>query len=203
MVVYQAAVRFERTSAQRVPRFPPSAAGKATLAPTDAKVNHVEPVVSTSHPSRLEDTRYHGSMPRFKTVVRRARFVSFGWNGPEMQQASDGLINRGILPRVRAGLTIDDNPAPPLNPKYAKRKAARGLVPIRDWTFSGRTLRSLKTISAALNRAVIWFTDTETRKRAFFNNRRARQFGVSNHDRAVLAEEFDKLPAPVRAVQID
>jgi hypothetical protein len=86
--------------------------------------------------------------------------------------------------------------------KYATRKAKKGLNPVRDWTYTGRTLRSLKTVSAALNRAVIWFTDTETRKRAFFNNRRAVQFGVSPRDQKVLAEEFKSLPSPVRAVQV-
>jgi hypothetical protein len=142
-------------------------------------------------------------MSRFQTTIRRARFVSFGYTGEQMARATDGLIQRGIIPRVRAGLTVYDSPAPPLTVRYAQRKARKGLQAIRDWWLTGRTLRSLKTTSASANRAVIWFTDAETRKRAYFNNRRSVQFGVSTRDREVLGQEFAKLPSPVRAVQVD
>lgn len=138
----------------------------------------------------------------FETRIRRVRFVTSGYSGEQMAAAGRGLITRGIVPRIQAGLTVGDAAAPPLSVGYAKTKARRAPPAVRNWTFSGRTLRSLKVLTAAPNKAVLGFTDAETNKRAAINNRRSRQFGVSGGDQRVLSEEFGKLPAPVRATQI-
>ena len=141
-------------------------------------------------------------MQRFFTKITQARFISFGWTGEQMTQAGNGLIQNALIPRVRRGLTVYDAPAPPLKPKYARQKLRRGLEPIRNWMFTGRTLRSMKVLTAKTNQAVIGFTDPVTNLRAFINNRRARQFGVSPSDERVLEGEFGKLPPPVRAAQV-
>jgi len=111
-----------------------------------------------------------------------------------MQQIGEGLLTRGMIPRIRRGQTIYDTPAPPLNPGYAKLKVKKGKQPIRDWELSGRLLRSTKVVSSDINIAKLSQTDRVTQARAFYNNRRARQFGVSGGDRVVLREEFAKQP---------
>lgn len=137
----------------------------------------------------------------FETKFRKVRFVGNGYTPAQMTQVGNGLIVRGIVPRIQAGRTVDDSQAPPLRPAYAKAKARLHPPAVRNWTFTGRTLRSLKVLTAAENRAEIRFTDAETNKRAFINNRRSRQFGVSNADRTILSDEFGKLPPHTRAEQ--
>jgi hypothetical protein len=134
----------------------------------------------------------------FETRYIRQRFVTTGWSGEEMAQAGSGLVKRGILPRLALGLTTSDAPAPPLAPKYLKRKVRRGRKGIRDWNLTGRTTRSLKVLTAQTNQAVIGFTDAETNRRAFINNFKIRQFGVSPSDRVVVQEELGRLPSPIK-----
>jgi hypothetical protein len=140
--------------------------------------------------------------PPFQTKIQRARFVTTGWTGTEMAKAADGLVRRGILPRLAAARTTADAPAPPLSETYAKRKIRKGAKPIRNWDFTGRLKRSMKVLSAGTNRAVIGFTDAETNARAYINNARVRQFGVSPADSRILGEEYGALPSPVKIVPI-
>lgn len=155
---------------------------------------------------------------KHETVIRKVRFVSSGFTGAQMAQVGDALVKRGIVPRIQSGLTVGDSAAPALaqdrtiiNPKtgtvrtvagYGTKKARVHPPAIRNWTYSGRTLRSMKTLTAQPNRAVVGFVDAETNKRAAINNARSKQFGVSATDRGVISAEFGKLPPHTRAVQV-
>src|SRR5271157_2137751 len=139
-------------------------------------------------------------MPRFQTVIKHARFVYSPYTATEMQGFAQVLAD-SIRARIQSGQNIYDQAAAPLKPGQSGRrgypdyKAARGLRPIRDWTWSGHTLRCLKVLRANENRAVIGFLDEAMPGRrqtasqiAFYNNQRERQWGVSPRDRqAVLA----------------
>ena len=137
-------------------------------------------------------------MPRFQTVIRRARFVYSPYTAFEMQGFAQVLAD-AIRTRIQSGQNIYDQPAAPLKPGkggrrgYPDYKSARGLKPIRDWTWSGHTLRCLKVLTANENRAAIGFLDEARSGRrqtasqiAFYNNLRERQWGVSPRDRAAL-----------------
>jgi hypothetical protein len=137
-------------------------------------------------------------MPRFQTIVRRARFVYSPYAAIEMQGFAQVLAD-AIRARIQSGQNIYDQPAAPLKPGqpgrrgYPDYKSARGLQPIRDWTWSGHTLRCLKVLRANENRAEIGFLDEAApwRKQtasqiAFWNNQRERQWGVSPRDRQAL-----------------
>jgi len=139
-------------------------------------------------------------MPRFQTVIRRARFVYSPYTADEMQGFAQ-LLADTIRTRIQAGQNIYDQAAAPLKPGkpgrpgYPDYKARRGLQPIRDWTWSGHTLRCLKVLTANENRAVIGFLDDAMPGRsvtasqiAFYNNQRERQWGVSTRDRDVLTK---------------
>jgi hypothetical protein len=153
--------------------------------------------------SRLQifaDFQNYESMHRFQTLIRRARFVYSPYAANEMQGFAQALAD-SVRARIRSGQNIYDQPAAPLKPGkpgrrgYPDYKSARGLQPIRDWTWSGHTLRCLKVLTANENRAVIGFLDEAMPGRrqtasqiAFYNNQRERQWGVSPRDRqAVLA----------------
>jgi hypothetical protein len=139
-------------------------------------------------------------MARFQTVLKHARFVYSPYAATEMQGFAQVLAD-SIRARIQSGQNIYDQAAAPLKPGlpgrrgYPDYKAMRGLNPIRDWTWSGHTLRCLKVLTANENRAVIGFLDEAMSGRrqtasqiAFYNNQRERQWGVSPRDRqAVLA----------------
>ena len=95
-----------------------------------------------------------------------------------------------------------DQPAPPLSLGYGRRKQRLGLQNKRDWTLTGRTLRSMKVLSAGPNQARIGFTDATANFRASINNRRARQFGVSPSDKAKLIQITLATGRPVVAKQV-
>jgi hypothetical protein len=69
-----------------------------------------------------------------------------------------------------------------------RAKQRRGLMPVRDWTWRGRTLRSLNVLRANENSVTIGFTDPQADKIAAVNNRREKAFGVSPEDRKALRE---------------
>ena len=59
-------------------------------------------------------------------------------------------------------------------------------MPIRDWVWTGRTMRSLKVKSANENTATVGFVDPNADRIAHVNNLRERQFGISPKDRSAL-----------------
>jgi hypothetical protein len=145
-------------------------------------------------------------VPRFQTVIKSARFVYSPYTAIEMQGFAQVLAD-SIRGRIRSGQNIYDQAAAPLKPGRAGRrgypdyKLARGLQPIRDWIWSGHTLRCLKVLTANENRAVIGFLNESLPGRrmtasqiAAFNNRREAQWGVSPNDRRVVLAAFTARP---------
>lgn len=137
-------------------------------------------------------------MPQFQTVIRKARFVYSPYTAQGMQGFADVLAT-AIRSRIQSGQNIYDQAAAPLKPGQSGRrgypdfKTARGIEPIRNWTWTGHTLRCLKVLSVNENRAAIGFLDeafpgrSQTASQiAFFNNRRERQWGVSPRDREIV-----------------
>lgn len=140
-------------------------------------------------------------MAKFKTVVRKARFAAPGYR-PEQMIAIAQATADDIRVRIMRAQDVNDGIAPGLKAAYAKRKSQRGGNPIRDWFLTGRTLRSLKVLSAAQNRAVIGFTDAVSNFRAALNNRRWRQFGISPTNRQALVRELKLQASPVKVVKV-
>jgi len=102
-------------------------------------------------------------MPRFQTVIKHARFVYSPYTATEMQGFAQMLAD-SIRARIQSGRNIYDQAAPlkpglPGRRGYPDYKVARGLQPIRDWIWSGHTLRCLKVLTANENRAAIGFLD--------------------------------------------
>ena len=75
------------------------------------------------------------------------------------------VLADSIRARIQSGQNIYDQAAAPLKPGQSGRrgypdyKATHGLRPIRDWTWSGHTLRCLKVLTANENLAAIGFLD--------------------------------------------
>ncbi len=144
----------------------------------------------------------------FRAKISRARFVLGPFSSEDMLSIANTLRD-SIAARIKKGLNVNDAPAKALKPGrngrrgYPDYKKARGLQPIRDWFWTGRTMRSLKVKSASENRAVIGFVDPNADRVAHVNNLREKQFGVSPTDRqalnaAVLAVLGQARPVRVR-----
>ena len=123
----------------------------------------------------------------YLSKITRARFVLGPFSAEDMAIIGTFMCDR-IRRRIESGVNVDDNPAKALKPGYEKQKVRRGLNPIRDWTWRGRTLRSLSVKNANENHVVIGFSDPETDGIAHVNNLRERAFGVSPEDRKALTE---------------
>ena len=119
--------------------------------------------------------------------ITRARFVLGPFSAEDMSVIGTFMCDR-IRRRIQAGVNVDDNPSKALKPGYEKQKTRRGLNPIRDWTWRGRTLRSLAVKSASENHVTIGFIDPQSDMVAHINNLRERAFGVSQADRKSLSE---------------
>jgi len=123
-------------------------------------------------------------MAKFSPVVRSARFVYSPYT-PEQMYGLGEAFRAAQDEALAAGLNVYDVPAAPLKrrasgkPGYPESKLRKGLKPIRDWFWRGRTRRSIKTLQANENRVVIGATDAEADRIIRFNNRRERQFGMS------------------------
>ena len=123
----------------------------------------------------------------FAPKITRARFVLGPFSSEQMTTIGLFMADR-IRRRIESGVNISDNPSKALTQGYMRAKQRRGLMPVRDWTWRGRTLRSLNVLRANENGVTIGFTDPQADKIAAVNNRREKAFGVSPEDRKALRE---------------
>jgi hypothetical protein len=130
-------------------------------------------------------------MARFITVLRRSRFVITPFSPETMQYIGQTVLD-SIIGRIRGGLDCNDQAAPPLkgDPSrngyaYYKRVKFHGL-PIRDWYRTGKTIGSMKVISAQNFKTKLGLTTPDADMRVSLNNRVCRQWGLSPKDKAVF-----------------
>lgn len=141
---------------------------------------------------------------KYQPRVIKSRFIQTGGFSPaQMNDIASGLLSRSIKPRIISATTVDDTPAPPLKEAYRKWKENKFPPAIRNWIKTGRTMRSLNVLTISQNKAVIGFVDRLTNFRAFINNRRSRQFGVSPKDQKVLLDSVIEAGTVVKATQLD
>jgi hypothetical protein len=143
----------------------------------------------------------------FTAKITRARFVLGPFSSEDML-AIGNVLRDSIATRIGRSLNVNDATAKALKPGrngrrgYPDYKKARGLQPIRDWFWTGRTMRSLKVKSASENRAVIGFVDPNADRIAHVNNLRERQFGVSPKDHQALNAAVLKMLQKARIVHV-
>lgn len=117
----------------------------------------------------------------YQTKIRKARVVVGAFSSEQMMQVGNALAG-SIKFRIQRGLDVYDQPAKPLKKGYAIAKSRKGLRNVRDWTWTGETMRALNLLDVNENRGRIGFADPKSDKKAHYNNMRDRQFGVSPRD---------------------
>lgn len=137
--------------------------------------------------------------------ITRARFVLGPFSAEQMQTIGSAVLD-SIAARIRAGLNVNDSPAKRLSfdkkGAYGRRKVRKGLQAVRDWTWTGNTMRALAVKSVSENRVVIGFSDPKSDMIAHVNNRREKQFGVSPKDRGVLTRVVLAVLRQVNAIRV-
>lgn len=119
----------------------------------------------------------------FRPKITRARFVVSPFSAEQMVEIGQSCVD-SIKARLERAENVYDLPAAPLKERkpgrgYKTYKARRTPPAIRNWRFTGRTLRGMRVLRANENRVVIGFSDPVAAMRAAINNRRERQFGLS------------------------
>lgn len=148
-------------------------------------------------------------MPPFQAKITKARFVYSPFTAEQMTAIGNDLV-KSIQERIHKGLDVNDQRAKPLKSAkgkyvpYARWKTRKGLQPFRDLFVTGRTMRSMKVISANENSGKIGFVDAHSDMVMHVNNLRSKQFGISPADHAALVKSVfemfaDKKVASFRA----
>ena len=88
--------------------------------------------------------------------------------------------------RIQSGRNSLDQQAHPLTPRYARRKVKMGLQGIRDWTYRGKTMRSMGVKRVSNDQVVVGFTDDQANTIAWHQNLREPMFEASPQDRLAM-----------------
>ena len=149
-------------------------------------------------------------MSTFTPKITKARF-SLSPFTPEQMLGLGNVLATSIIDRIRSGKNVGDQDAKPLKQPdpgataarlnlpanryygYPASKSRRGIAPLRNWTWTGQTLRSLKVLSVNENGGKIGFTTDRANKIATHLNRQEKAFGISPNDRQVLNTALGKL----------
>jgi hypothetical protein len=153
------------------------------------------------HPRRKAQLLLSGApLAKFETVRRKARFGYVGFGQDAIERIAD-KTRASVLARIQRGETVSDSPAKPLKARvkagvdrgYRAQKARKGGQPIRDWTYTGHTLKSMKVLLVSVTKAVIGFLPNAGFGRkltaaqiASIRNADERQFGLSPRDKDVM-----------------
>jgi hypothetical protein len=143
----------------------------------------------------------------FQAKITRARFVLGPFSAEQMQTIGN-VMRDTIAERIQSGINCNDGQAKPLKPGrngkrgYPDYKIARGIPGIRNWIWTGRTMRSLKVKAVSENRVTIGFVDPQADAIAHYNNRREKQFGVSPKDRMALGKIVMAVLRQARIVRV-
>jgi hypothetical protein len=134
----------------------------------------------------------------FQPKITKARIVYSPFTPDEMASIGTALA-QSIKDRIRRGENAEDAPMKPLKGAhknyvpYARQKIQKGLQGIRDWWYSGNTLRVLKVLKANNNMVQIGFANPVADRVAHFNNIREKAFGVSPKDRTAIGKAIKNI----------
>lgn len=131
-------------------------------------------------------------MPTFSiTVTQMPDFPDVSFSETQMR-ALAANAEAQMRARMLRGVNVFDAPAKPLSERYAKQKQRRGRAPIRDWTFTGETMRNMKVLETSSKAAEVGFdwraavSGSKGRpgpfQKALFQQNREPLFGLSLQD---------------------
>lgn len=126
-------------------------------------------------------------------ITKRVRLRLWWLDDAEQRDLGQFAIET-MQRRIRGGIGINDQPAPPLSTSYAKAKQRRGLPAIRNLTYTGTMLNGLQIIETG-DRLRIGFPDPLQALKAGVNQERAPMIGLSRFDQQQIIRRHDELLA--------
>ena len=127
-------------------------------------------------------------MPRFEIKVPHRPDIKVpGFTTDQMHEIGQRAVEV-MKERVAQGVDVLDQPAKPLQPKYAERKRKAGKQPIRDIRFTGNTLGSLQVDEANDTHVHVKIQGATPFRKALFNQNLDPWFGLSDHDDDLVLE---------------
>jgi hypothetical protein len=122
------------------------------------------------------------------------RFVYRPCSAEVMTRIGQRVIAEVVKPRIARGVNVSDQPAKPLSKTGKRRnryfyiKQAKGLQTIRDLMFSGRTIGSIRVVSAKPGVVRIGFDNTRAARIAAINQGRDAMFWFSPEDQVKIGQ---------------
>jgi hypothetical protein len=106
-----------------------------------------------------------------------------------------------VTKRIVSGIKVDGTAARPLKGDvksdkyvpYAEQKRRKGLQGIRNWVWSGKTLKSMQVLRVNEDRAVIGFVGSRADRITTKLNRIDRMFGLGVSDEQAVNAAVNKL----------
>lgn len=126
------------------------------------------------------------TMDRLEISLERLRF-----DRHQMSDIGQTAVD-SELERLARGVDSNDQPAPPLNPRYEKRKIKAGATPIRDMRLTGQTLDSFGVLNADENSASVGFASDIAEIKAGRAQRIAPMIGLSPTDEAATVKKAEQ-----------
>lgn len=128
-------------------------------------------------------------MPKFEIKVASRPDLKM----PSFTQEQMGQIGafavEVLKERNATGIDIFDRPSKPLQAKYAKQKANKGLQPIRDLRLTGNMLGSVQPVETDSQHVKIAVRGNTPYRKGIFNQNIDPWFGLSPHDEQRLLNE--------------
>jgi len=133
-------------------------------------------------------------MPRFEIKVKRRPIIgSPTFSGEQMQEIGAFAVEV-MKERTARATDVFDQPAKPLQDKYAKRKIKKGLAPVRDIHLTGKTLAAVQILEVDETHVRVGIKGSDEFRKALFNQNIDPWFGLSDHDdERVLREKVAPL----------
>jgi hypothetical protein len=117
----------------------------------------------------------------FTVRITHKRLTLSPFTSEQMTMIGESLLS-SVKTRLSLGLNTQDTAAPPLSTKYANRKMRMNRTPIRNLSWSGALMKSLRVKSASETGVTIGPINPLASLKLTVNNRRAKQWGISPKD---------------------
>jgi hypothetical protein len=133
-------------------------------------------------------------MPRYEIKVTHEPKIEAPKFTAEQMESFGRYSMQVMKERLAQAIDVFDRPAKPLQPKYAKRKSAKGLPAVRDLRLTGNMLGSIHVKNADSTHVTVKVEGATPFRKGIFNQNIDPWFGLSSHDdQRVLKEKVQPI----------
>lgn len=127
-------------------------------------------------------------MPRFEIKAKQPDIVAPKFTSEQMAEIAAYSV-QVMKERDAQAIDVLDQPAKPLQPKYAERKAKKGRASVRDLRLTGNLLGSIHVVESDATHAKVKVEGSTPYRKGIFNQHIDPWFGLSHHDDQRVMDE--------------